>query len=469
MKSLLLFAFFCLFAVSVYGEKAGPEALLFIPSSALAVRKAKADLKIQPGERNIDQSSVVKNTIGRENLQIEAQGNKQISGTKDRDDEQDSMAESKNNEQSQKDIKIEPKSSGAITENKSDKQDQKSVKIKPLGVITQKIRKVFEDFLEILEKESVKSDEYKKAVGFLENSLYSEASFESLKLLASVYGEKKDFKNQINVLNVLSVNYSNNPEAFYLLGMAYQNLYLNKEDDKEENKRKAVENINKALKINKKYVLAYEGLLSLLKEKHLETGEELHTKDSLSVVIDMLKNLKKNKYYVSLCKAYYDNNFLKQSRKTCFRSVKRNPKDPVSPLIWALSLLDKKKLSKELLEVAGKFKKSFLVQYKTALYFMDKDPKVAVTYFDSAYALQPERLELNQIMAQFLFDNKEEEKSYGHFLNACLFTEGKFLKNFRRAKNLLRKKHKVDLVLKFQKGIDQCFSEVKRKRKKADF
>ena len=430
MKSLLLFVFFCSFVVSAYGEKTEPKTQLpLMPEAALAAHKTKAELKTQIEEGNIDQGFEKKSRSGQKNFQTEAQGNKQISGTKDKDSEQ-----------------------GAKIGGQNTGLDQKETKIKSSDAITQKIKKVFEDFLEILEKESVQSDEYKKAVGFLENSLYSEASFESLKLLAAVYGEKKDFKNQINVLNVLSVNYSGHSEAFYLLGMAYRELYLSKEEDKEENKKKAVEHINKALKINKKYVLAYESLLSLLKEAHPETGEKLHTKDSLSVVIDMLKNLRRNKYYTLLCKAYYDNDFLKQSRKTCAKSIQRNPKDSVSSLIWALSLLDKKKISREVLKAAGKFKKSFLVQYKTGLYFMDKDPKVAVAYFDSAYALQPEHLELNRIMARFLFDNKEEEKSYEHFLNTCRLTKGKFLKNFRKAKSFLRKKANGGFGCKISKG-----------------
>ena len=342
------------------------------------------------------------------------------------------------------------------------KAEKGEIKTKPLGLITKKIRKVFEDFLEILDKESIESNEYAKAVRFLEQSLYNEASFETLKLLAEVYEEKKDFKNQINVLNVLSANYSSDPEPFYLLGIAYKNLHLSEQDNKVENKKKSIANINQALSINPKYILAYEALLSLLMVKHSKTEEKIHTKESLSVTIDMLKNLRKNKYYIQLCKAYYDNNFLKQSRKACAISVKKNPKDPISPLILVLSRPNKKETDRRLLSVARKFKESFFVQYKTALHFMDQDPKVAVTYFDSAYALHPENIRLNQIMAHFLFENKEEEKSYKHFLNACRFTEGKFLRDFRRAKSVLRRRQMVEMILKFQQGIKQCFLEVKK-------
>ena len=374
-------------------------------------------------------------------------------------------------------------------------QTTKTLSTQPTGIITQKIKKIFEDFVEILEKKNVESSEYIKAVKFLENSLYNEASFGTLKLLAEVYEQKKDFKNQINVLKNLSINYSNKPESFYLLSMAYKNLYLNEKDDqikkckirrsickssdakstdhcKEgyqeclvENKKKSIENLNQALKLNRKYTVAYESLLDLLIDKNPETGGKVHTKESLSLIIEMLKNLRENKYYIQLCKAYYENNFLKQSQKACARSIKRNPDDPISPLILALSRPDDKNMSQKLVNIASRFQKSFFVQYKTALYFMDKNSKSAIFYLNSAHTLQPENMKLNQMMARYLFDNKEEEKSYKHFLIACQLTEGQFLKDFKKAKSALRKKQMVDLILKFQKGIDQCFSEVRKKKR----
>ncbi len=361
---------------------------------------------------------------------------------------------------------ISIKKDSSNMKNKSPEKEtimEKTRNSKSLDNVTKMIKKVFIDFLDILEKEPLNSKEYAKAVRFLENSLYSEANFETLKLLATVYKEKKDFINQTKVLNILSVNYSNNPEAFYLLGMAHKHLYLNEEEDKKENKEKSITNFNQALKINPKHTLAYESLMDILMTENPKTKEKIHTKESLSVAMDMLRTFKKNKYYIQLCKAYYDNNFIKQSRKACTKSVQKNPNDPISPLILALSRKNIKRTNKELLAVAKKFKESFLVQYKTALFFMDKDPKVATTYFNSAYILQPENITLNQIMAQFLFDNGEEEKSYTHFLNACQLTDGNYLRKFRIAKRQLRKKNMPDLIVTFQKGIDQCFLSAKKK------
>ena len=347
-------------------------------------------------------------------------------------------------------------------------------------VITKKIKKVFEDFIKILENRSVESEEYKKAVKFLENSLYNEASFESLALLAQVYQDRKDFKNQLNVLNILSVNYPKNPESFYLLAMGYKNKYLevdqeislkfkpNKEllKKREEYQKEIIKNLNQALKLDSKHVSSYLALLDMLMFTDSKTDEKKHSRASLNVVLDMWKNLKKNKYYIPLCKAYYDNQFFKQSLKACARSVKKNPKDPMSPLILSLSLSDDKKKEEKLVLTAQAFPDSFFVQYKTGLYFMNKSPRSAILYLTSAHKLEPKHVKLNKILAKLLFDNREEERSYDYFLSSCLLTDGLFLEEFRGAKSSLRRKSKVDLTLKFQKGIQECYKKLKQLKQK---
>ena len=347
-------------------------------------------------------------------------------------------------------------------------------------LVTKKIKKVFEDFIEILESRSIESEEYKKAVKFLENSLYNEASFESLKLLAQVYYDRGDFKNQLNVLNILSVNYPKKSESFYLLAMGYKNKYLQAEreesvkagkellKEKEEYKKKIIEKLNQALKLDSKHIPSYQALLEVFMITEPQTSEKKHTRASLSVVLDMWKNLKQNKYYIPLCKAYYDNQFFKQSLKACARSVKKNPKDPMSSLILSLSLSNEKKKEEKLVLTAEAFPKSFFVQYKTGLYFRGKSPRSAILYLSSAHKLDPKHVQLNKILAKLLFDNKEEEKSYKYFLSSCLLTEGLFLEEFRRAKSGLRRKGKLDLLVQFQKGIKECYQTVrKQKRKKS--
>ena len=259
--------------------------------------------------------------------------------------------------------------------------------------------------------------------------------------------------------------------------MVYKELYFkekekhprNKQEKKERKdkmdkyKPQSVDYFNQALKINSRYVLAYRDLLGIFMVKNPKTDELIHNKESLEVVMDMLRSLRKNKYYILLCQAYYDNNFFKQSRKACAKSVKKNPDSPRSHILLALSQPVSKENHKNVLKAAQKFKKSFFVQYKAAYFFMDKDPQVAITHFERAYILQPEHVKLNEIMAQFLFDNNEEEQSQRYFLNVCLLTKGKNLKRFRAMAMQLYGKEKKELVPAFQEGINKCFRVIREK------
>ena len=359
------------------------------------------------------------------------------------------------------------------------------------GIVTRQIEKTIEDFVTLLEQTAVESKEYQKAVKFMENSLYHSASFESIELLSKAYSKKKDFKNQIKALEILSASYPDRPESFHLLGAAYSNMYHQKqkeyeairkltEEEEQEwletiafNKEKAIENFNQALKVDSKYLPTWKTLLEILMDSDPETEEPIHTRDSLLTVIDMLKKLRKfkklrKKNYILLCEAYYDNSFFKQARKACAKSVKKNPTDPRSAIVLALSQENKAQMEKDLLSGAEKFKNSFFAQYKTALYFMKKeDPKIAIAYFESAHAIQPDHFKLNEIMAQYLFDQGEEEKSYKHFLKICLETKGRDLKNFKMAQSQLKRKGKLPLIKKFNKGIDECFVYAKKEKQKA--
>ena len=99
--------------------------------------------------------------------------------------------------------KIKEAQTNKLKQSPSNKDSMDLVKEKN-DIISEKIKKVFVDFLEILESKSINSKEYIKAVHFLENSLYDEASFETLKILAKTYENKEDFRNQIKVLKRLS-------------------------------------------------------------------------------------------------------------------------------------------------------------------------------------------------------------------------------------------------------------------------
>ena len=334
---------------------------------------------------------------------------------------------------------------------------------------SQTIQKAMFELIEILKTEPVSSKGYQQAVQFMESSFYNTVDFKSMAEILNVYKEKKDFKNQLKAALSLSLNHPKTPGSFYFLGIAYQDLYhadKEKEDGKADDwLKKAVENFNIALKMNRRHTPSYKALIKMFMIDDLETGDKKHTNESLATVMDMLRNLKKIKYYIPLCKAYYDTNFLKQSRKACAKAAQKNPQDPVSPIVLALSLEDEKQTRQKLLDTALNFKNSFFAQYRTALWFMEKEPKTAERHFNIAYRLQPEHLRLNEIMAEFFMKNKNGEKAYKHFLSACKLTQGRTVKLFKEAKIQLRRENQTQLMFQFKKGIEECLAFSAKQRK----
>ena len=336
----------------------------------------------------------------------------------------------------------------------------------PKILVQNKIEDVLKEFLIILEVKPVQSTEYKNTVAFLEESLYDQVSFRSLKILSEVYEKKGDLKNHLKVIRYLSVNYPERAESFYLLGKAHKSLSETIENDKvfEDNQNKITGSYNRALKLDPKHIPSYNALLEELMESNPDYPEsKKHTRASLNLVMEMLENLKDNKYYISLCEAYYDNKFIRQTHKACVKSMKRNPKDPISPLVLSLSLPNEAKRMEKLLLVADKHPDSFPVQYRVGLYFRKNSSGLAIAHLRKAHKLNPDHLRLNQILSGLLFRNNREEEALPHFLKSCLLTEGGYLTDFRKARGILSQKKQVDLVIKFNKEIKKCYQKVRQK------
>ena len=367
-------------------------------------------------------------------------------------------------------------SDSRVIAKKSDPESQKSSSAQknliPEGSskvdVKGKIEETFKKFLKILEPHPIESKEYKKAASFLEKTLYDEVSFDSLKLLSELYLKKEDIKGHLRVIKALSVSYPNKAESFYLLGKAHKAFSetLEDEDELEVNQKKIFENYRKALKLDPKYAPTYQVFLKELMVLDEESQELKHSKESLSIVMDMLKYLKEKQHYTLLCEAYYDSNFIRQTQKACVKSIKKNPNDPISLMTLAFSLSNKKKRDEKLLEIGGKYPNSFKTQYKIGLYFRkENSPEQAITHFIRASQIQSDHLRLHEILSRLLLRNNREEEAYSYFLKTCLLSNGVFLSEFRNALGILRRKKKVESAIQFDKGVKECFQKIKEERK----
>ena len=318
---------------------------------------------------------------------------------------------------------------------------------------------VLEEVISVLDKESPGSERYKKEVQSLETSVYNHASLNSLEVLADIFNKKEDTVNQIQVLEIMASNYPENPRSHYLLGVAYKKVYLESTaKDEDEAKSKAIESLSRSIRLNRKYQESYEELLPLL----TESG---HNQYSLELIKDMIRYFSNPKNYVRLCEAYYETNFVKQTRKACRKAIEENPGEPTAPLFLAFVQEEKKNITQKVEEAAENFPDSYVVQFKTGLFFLKSNPTLAIKYLKRAVTVQPRSHKAQNHLAWLLFNDNQVKKSYEHFFQSCVHSQGVFMKDFQKATAMLGyKKQSALTVRKWKKGIDKCFQSLKAKK-----
>ena len=359
----------------------------------------------------------------------------------------------------------------------------------------------FRKMLEILDREDISSEEYKRASRDLETSYYHNASFETLELLSKTYREKGDEQNQIKVLERLKSEYPDNPKSYYLLGRIHKKNYeeamelnkdpcqirYNKSRDK-RHKQSAIEEFTSAIEKNPKYEAAYLELLPLLRElerwrdsprggpqkkatKTAQTtkkssktkkGASTTGMEVLSLVKDMVRYFRKPEHYVDLCEAYYQNDFSRQARKACRIAIKKNPDNPRAYLYYALAQAPDK-VESHLMETARKFPQSELIQLHAGRWFLDKTSDLAVKYLAAVVTINPKHAETHAHLAGLFFKSKKFEKAYDSFKVAC-FLNLNYIQDFRKAKQRLfhAGEEGKRLIPQFEQGIDECFTHYKK-------
>ena len=314
------------------------------------------------------------------------------------------------------------------------------------------ILQALQNSFDILNKEPVASPAYKNETVSLFSSIHEGVSFDTLNFLSEIYEQKGDIKNQLKTLKILISGYRSNPESYFILAEVYKKLYL--KEKKERYQTEAIRYFNKAIRKSKKQKNEkyYRALLPLVKKSNKFAYLEL--------VQEMFKSFKKPEYYTELCEAYYLNFLLNQSRLSCRKAIKKNPKDPRGEYY---SLLSRKKTDKhatkmKIMELVKKFSHSYFMQFAAGQYFTPIDKNTAIVYLKRAVKLSPKSAKTHKSLAWLLFDTNKEDESYEYFHQACLLNRDAFFKDFNIAKSRIQYRRNPILGLKFKKGIATCAS-----------
>ena len=304
----------------------------------------------------------------------------------------------------------------------------------------------------------MKENKHKKAIDLLES--LDESSPRSLLILAQAYESAEDYKNQIRILKKLVKK--NNKNGNYLLELARGLRKIYFKTGLFPYRDEAQEIIRKTLALNKKYrERAHLEMLELLKFKEDE-GEE-NNYAILKLIQTLIREFGiKRQYIKDICKYFYINKFYNQSLSGCKKAMRYDPKEPSNYIYYALSMEEQDDKEKHLIRAGKKFPNSHFVQVTVGQFFIkQKEYKLALPYFKTAFKNKPNSAEGRLGLAQSLFHNGKEKESFKHFLKACMLDKPQILWAFKQAKSILNQKSKFQLASTFDKGITKCFLKAK--------
>lgn len=263
-----------------------------------------------------------------------------------------------------------------------------------------------------------KQNDLDKAISLL-NSYTDQLTPDGFLILASSYSNKKDFNNEVRVLNLLVNKDDENFRWHLLLGQAY----LKSAAGETEPKRKsdmttsAIQQLRRVLQQQPKYKPAYDLLLSTLQQAKANNEARELLQEGLT------KFGERPEIYRDMCRLDSSDGFVVQALEHCRKAIKLAPNFPDNYVYLVQSLHDQKedKLAEaDIVSAAKRFPRSEFVQWAAGtLFWRKKNYPVSARYHQAALAADPKSGRAQFGLAQALFESGEEKASLEYFIKAC--------------------------------------------------
>ena len=118
--------------------------------------------------------------------------------------------------------------------------------------------------------------------------------------------------------------------------------------------------------------------------------------------------------------------------------------------------------AKQFKRIGRKFKDSDSLQKKIGEFFMETNPKLAMSFFKKSLAVNPDQAALQYQVAKFLYKSEKKEESLAYFKQACML-DYSYAGDFRQARKTL---HGPDKKLRnlFEQGFAECYENFKKRQ-----
>jgi tetratricopeptide (TPR) repeat protein len=265
-----------------------------------------------------------------------------------------------------------------------------------------------------------------------------------LLLLAGAYSHEKNPTAAIKVYTAALSKNSKDVEVKTLLGLDQLALKQEKE---------ALQTLKEALEIDKKYLPAYQALISIY--------ENRKNKYELRLLYqDMIANIGERAEFVTkLCELTTMDGLYDLAFSYCERGMKLSPTEPANFVFFGIANSETGHPAQAkgyLKKASTTFPQSELAQYEYGKYLSDnKNFIAAYEVFKKAVAADSKATRSLLGLAQSSFEIQKYAESLTSFSSLCALDKTS-LPYFRRATNSLRTLKSADWLKKFEQAVDSC-------------
>jgi tetratricopeptide (TPR) repeat protein len=285
--------------------------------------------------------------------------------------------------------------------------------------------------------------DYQKTVDLLSPEV-EKLDRKGLFLLAGAYSRQKKPTAAIKVYTAAFAKNPKDVEAKTLIGVEQINLHQDND---------ALQTLKDALNMDKKYLPAYNALISIYEKR--DNKYELRL-----LYQDMIKNIGERPLFVAkLCELTTEDGLYDLAFSYCERGMKIDPKEPSNFVNFGLANKETGNTEQAegyLKKAAMSFPKSELAQYTYGKYLADQKNFIgAYPLYKKAVAADEKSSRALLGLAQSSFEIQKYAESLTTFSQLCSLDKTS-LPFFRRAANSLRTMKIADWLKKFEDKIDLC-------------
>jgi tetratricopeptide (TPR) repeat protein len=296
-----------------------------------------------------------------------------------------------------------------------------------------------------------KEKKYEDAIQVLKVGIEDQKSDTQL-LLARSYNRLKDYLNEFRVLSLIIANDEKNFLAHTQMGY----YYLVQKRTK-GNRDGIINSFKEALKHNKKFLPAYEGLI-----KYFSETEDKNSNYQLRMIYqDMIEIFgRKAKYVSELCRLNSTDGYLDTAKTFCSEGIRLDPKKAENHVYLGVSLINQQEneqADKVLKKAAEDFKDSSMAQLAYADFLAQQKNYIkAEKYYLQATQADNQSAKAFIGYGQDLIEQKKYEDALPVFQRACELDNKKTMAVLKKVTTTIRLDNQTQWDDKYAQVLGRC-------------